>query len=274
MGEEVRMGKQEDRDRATDRPRHATLWKDMLPFVVLVVFGVTCLCGRPVGEKASSPQSLVLLMMLTAAIATGLFAARASIADRWFPNGAPSALYARALTDVTIVVLLSVFIPMVDQYFYPVEHTARDLLQAIAYHAVIVFSFGTVCRLRRMEPVSERAPPTAVLLAEAAQAGNAFDTSLETPHYAEAEGHYVKLVFTDRVEHRRARFRDVVKDLGQAGLQVQKSFWVKRDAVAAMRRVGRQLYIVLTCGSEIPVGRANERHVLSAFPSLQGRSRS
>ena len=86
-------------------------------------------------------------------------------------------------------------------------------------------------------------------------------------YYAQAEDHYVKLVFRDRVEHKRARFSDVIAELGDVGLRVHKSFWVHRSAVQSSRRAGRRLMLVLAGGTEIPVGRANERAVLDALPA-------
>jgi hypothetical protein len=86
-------------------------------------------------------------------------------------------------------------------------------------------------------------------------------------HYAEAEDHYVKLVFRSHVEHRRARFGDVINELGAAGHRVHKSFWVNCSVVKGCRRSGRRLMLVLADGVEIPIGRGNERFVLDALTS-------
>lgn len=254
---------------------------DVIPFVILVVFGVTCFCGRSLTEKALKPQALAGLIILTAAMAAVLFMLRLRLAT-YFRRGSTSGSWLPlCLTDAVLILLLTVLVPAVDQQFYPMVATQKDMLVTLGYNAAVVTALAVMCRWRLHQdniaaltpaplPLLSASPLEAPIVREPASANVHL---AEPPHYAEAEGHYVKLVFNDRVEHRRARFRDVVNDLGPSGMQVHKSFWVKREAVAAMRRVGRKLLLVLSCGSEIPVGRANERAVADALPALLSRSR-
>lgn len=93
-------------------------------------------------------------------------------------------------------------------------------------------------------------------------------------NYIEAEDHYVKFVYRDRVEHKRARFRDVINGLGQSGYQVHKSFWVNYSVVRSSRRAGRRMVLVLNDGTEIPVGRGNERMVSDALAARKGGIRA
>ncbi|MEL6645339.1 MAG: LytTR family DNA-binding domain-containing protein [Pseudomonadota bacterium] len=79
------------------------------------------------------------------------------------------------------------------------------------------------------------------------------------------EDHYVR-VRTDRGEEMvLMRLADAIAEAAPvAGLQVHRSHWVARDAVAAARRSGERAILTLTSGDEIPVSRANVRAVREA----------
>lgn len=56
------------------------------------------------------------------------------------------------------------------------------------------------------------------------------------------------------------RMADAARDLtGTDGIQVHKSWWVARHAVTRSARDGRRRFLVLTDGTEIPVGRSFEK---------------
>lgn len=72
-----------------------------------------------------------------------------------------------------------------------------------------------------------------------------------------AADHYL-LVHTERGTQRiLMRFRDALEELAELdGLQIHRSHWVARSAIAAMRRDGRRHVVVMCCGQELPVSRA------------------
>lgn len=70
------------------------------------------------------------------------------------------------------------------------------------------------------------------------------------------EDHYVRVIGEGREELILMRMRDAIERLGSAdGLRVHRSWWVAKDAVAAVRRDGRTAVITLTGGHEAPVAR-------------------
>ncbi|QZH75747.1 MAG: LytTR family transcriptional regulator DNA-binding domain-containing protein [Erythrobacter sp.] len=74
----------------------------------------------------------------------------------------------------------------------------------------------------------------------------------------EMEDHYVRAHTALGSELVLLRMRDAVAELdGIAGEQVHRSWWVARGAVADVRRVGRNVRLVLDNGLEAPVSRAN-----------------
>jgi len=70
-----------------------------------------------------------------------------------------------------------------------------------------------------------------------------------------AEDHYLR-VFTRRgsslIHH---RFSDAVRELGEAGVQVHRSWWVARGAVQGVERDGERRILVLPGGLRAPVSR-------------------
>lgn len=246
-------------------------WTDILIFSAFVVFGATFLAEPTIVEKAAAPLSLAGLVVTSSAVSIVLFMLRERAATASKPTPSPSFWRLICYTDVLLLVALAVTVLPLDQIFYPIDRPSSEFLKAFTYLAVIVVGFAAVRKLRKLRELHEA---YGLAQASAEQPLAPSPSRPNHPDYAEAEGHYVKLVYPNRVEHRRARFRDVVDTLGDSGLQVQKSFWVRRDAVAALRRSGRQLNLVLSSGAEIPVGRTNERSVMAAFPQLQGMNRA
>ena len=72
----------------------------------------------------------------------------------------------------------------------------------------------------------------------------------------QGEDHYVRVHTPLGSELLLMRLRDAIADLeGLAGEQVHRSWWIAREAVAAVRAKDRRLQITLTNGLEIPVSR-------------------
>jgi hypothetical protein len=84
-------------------------------------------------------------------------------------------------------------------------------------------------------------------------------TTLEQLLAVEAEDHYVKVHTTAGSELVYYRFADALEDLrAHDGLQVHRSFWVRRAAVERVDTHGRQWEVVLPRGLRVPVSRANQ----------------
>jgi hypothetical protein len=72
------------------------------------------------------------------------------------------------------------------------------------------------------------------------------------------EDHYVRAIAAARDTLILLRLRDAIAELpGVDGLQVHRSWWVARAAVANVRRDGRAAIITLTNQAEVPVSREN-----------------
>ena len=70
------------------------------------------------------------------------------------------------------------------------------------------------------------------------------------------EDHYVRAIGDGREELVLFRLRDAIGELGTTdGLQVHRSWWVAREAVATVRRNGREATLILVNGTEVAVSR-------------------
>ena len=87
------------------------------------------------------------------------------------------------------------------------------------------------------------------------------------PDYIESEDHYLKMVSRNDVKIMRANLGNAAENLGEAGFRCHKSYWVSHGAIKDRRRLGRQLFLVLNDGTEIPVGRSFEKQVRSIMGS-------
>jgi len=71
-----------------------------------------------------------------------------------------------------------------------------------------------------------------------------------------AEDHYLRVRTPSQTLYLGGRMRDVLERLGQSdGLQVHRSWWVARGAVARVARQGRDDVLVLGDGTRVPVAR-------------------
>lgn len=72
-----------------------------------------------------------------------------------------------------------------------------------------------------------------------------------------AQDHYLDVILDDSHHLIQMRLGDAVAMLaGEDGLQVHRSWWVAREAVAKIRRDGRRVEIELGNGQRVPVSRA------------------
>ncbi|OLF75465.1 hypothetical protein AWH62_06520 [Maricaulis sp. W15] len=74
--------------------------------------------------------------------------------------------------------------------------------------------------------------------------------------YVRAEDHYLEIRTGQARLFVRGRLSDALLRLeGKDGLQVHRSWWIADDAVATVKRVGRDLRITLQTGERVPVAR-------------------
>ncbi len=73
-----------------------------------------------------------------------------------------------------------------------------------------------------------------------------------------SEDHYVRAIGDARDVMILIRLRDAIGELGVVdGLQVHRSWWVARSAIASTRREGRQVWLCLKNGQDVAVAREN-----------------
>jgi len=74
--------------------------------------------------------------------------------------------------------------------------------------------------------------------------------------HVHAQDHYLQVTTPSQRAIVRHRMRDALERLGQSdGLQVHRSWWVARGAVAQVARQGRDDVLVLGDGTRVPVAR-------------------
>lgn len=127
--------------------------------------------------------------------------------------------------------------------------TPRSLAET--YGSVVVIAVGLFLPLTMTQQRRPRAPAV-----EAASFIRTLPTELGTGVVAlAAEDHYLR-VHTDRgdslIHH---RFSDAVREMGDAGVQVHRSWWVASNAVERVERDGDRHVLVLRGGLRAPVSR-------------------
>lgn len=255
-----------------------------LAMITLIIVGALVFVGLPLYAKLQWPGWFALFVATAALWLWALFAVRRNFGREVERRLATSSAALRAgldiLADIMLAGVVVVSITLLEDLIFDYDITLGGWRIAILYYTAIIFFFRT---LRHLRTSMRRHVPQQVGLPDAdLQHMDSLTDSSSVPipvntgplYYVQAEDHYVKMVFSDNVQHLRARFRDVVAGLGDAGLKVQKSFWVNRDAVTDMRRVGRRLHLVLKDGAEIPVSRTCERQVQQFFPTASSPATS
>jgi hypothetical protein len=231
----------------------------------LLMLAGSIFCAPVLDAMAVAPGAFVLFMACLAAITASALVLRHSWSDHPGQT-ARHKLPRELLADLVFTCALTVASMKLCEFSFghapPVSEYAESFL-----YVGLVASFD---RLLRQAPAplpatEEQSSPPATPPAAVSPV-----PVVDEPHYVEAEDHYVKFVYRDRVEHKRARFSDVISRLGTSGHRVHKSFWVSCSAVRGSRRAGRQLVLVLHDGTEIPVGRGNERMVADILAARNG----
>lgn len=122
--------------------------------------------------------------------------------------------------------------------------TPRSLAETYGYVAVVALGlFVPLVVVRGPRPSPPAEPPV-------------LPPELRRPVLAlSAEDHYLRVhgPAGDTLIHHR--FSDAVRALGDAGVQVHRSWWVARDAVRRVERIGERTVLVLDRGLRVPVSR-------------------
>ena len=233
----------------------------------LLMLAGSIFCAPVLDAMAVAPSAFVLFMACLAAITASALVLRHSWSDHPGQT-ARHKLPRELLADLVFTCALTVAFMKLCEFSFGHAPPVSEYAESFLYIGLVA-SFD---RLLRRAPVPLTATdgqpsPAATLPATPVSVADEL-------HYVEAEDHYVKFVYRDRVEHKRARFSDVISGLGTSGHRVHKSFWVSCRAVRGSRRAGRQLVLVLHDGTEIPVGRGNERMVADILAARNGGIRA
>lgn len=105
-------------------------------------------------------------------------------------------------------------------------------------------------------PVDRSPEPIAALPPRTPQFADRLPTGFGPVHALKSEDHYVRVFGDGKSTLLLMRLRDAVAELGEAdGLQVHRSWWIARVAVADVIRQGREAVVRLSDGTEAPVSR-------------------
>ena len=128
--------------------------------------------------------------------------------------------------------------------------TPQSLLETFGSVAIIAVGFFVPLTLLQNRTAGPRPP------VETASFASALPPGLAGPIIAlTAEDHYLR-VHTDGgdalIHH---RFSDAVRELGGAGVQVHRSWWVAKNAVERVEKDGDRHVLILKGGLRAPVSR-------------------
>jgi hypothetical protein len=166
-----------------------------------------------------------------------------------------------AIGALPLTLILSLF----AGFFWPPAHGhfGSDFVQ---YGQALVMSepmaFGFYYLMQRHAPKPARATPPALSVSLGRGAAAGFLDRLPPRLGRELlclkmEDHYVRAHTTRGSDLILTPLKDAVAELGDEGLQVHRSWWVARRAVSEPIAQGRNLYLRLSNGLEVPVSRAS-----------------
>lgn len=235
--------------------------------LVMIAIGLVIGLLGPFGTFAM-PPALRILSWIVWLLAGYAFFRPTGIVAGWLcettgvPRGAGDllALAVAALPVTLIIVLLTSRLDLAGVLLWNGFWTMYLYILLIA--VVVVAVMKALFRDRDAAAIAEeRAPPP--------PAGVSGHPAIALPpgfglvRALKGEDHYVRVIGDAREEMVLMRMRDAIERLGDVdGLRVHRSWWVARDAVAAVRRNGRTAVVTLTTGHEAPVAR-------DAMPALR-----
>jgi hypothetical protein len=178
----------------------------------------------------------------------------------WFVLPAAVVVLAGPMSAICAYTVTALW-PHVGPRMRPLDWYLQGLVMALPMSAILVWS-------RSAFPV-RRAPPPGRTQALLDRLPPRLGRNLLC---LQMEDHYVR-VHTDRgSELILLALKDAIADLGAVeGLQVHRSWWVRREAVAEPIQRGRNLTLRLTNGLEVPVSRSQVLAVKEAGWLAQAR---
>ncbi len=213
---------------------------------------------------ASLPDRALFVFSMVTVSAVGC----SVIAGIWRAASGRSALeHADIMPKVFLIWLLVATIPIrltlltITDGSFDLSELVNAVVHGLSVSSIIALTFG----------LSHFGPQ---ILRERSSPGRSSDASddrpgkVDVPFYIESEDHYVKIVSAKGVEVVRARLSDLAEEFGEAGMRCHKSYWVSFDAISHKSRAGRQMRLVLKCGTVIPVGRSYEKAVINHLLTL------
>jgi hypothetical protein len=150
--------------------------------------------------------------------------------------------------------------------------SAVDLPRVYLYVTIVGALVGipkTLLRQRRSESENAGTPPPAAAPERPSMPRSGAPFLRRIPLklgsellYIATEDHYLRVTTKLGSDLILFRLSDAIAELGPAaGQQVHRSYWVARDAVAAIERNGQRTSLTLVNGAEIPVSRSYLRNL-------------
>ncbi len=167
-----------------------------------------------------------------------------------------------AIGALPLTLILSLF----SGFFWPPAH-GRFGTDYVQYGQALVMSeplaFGFYYLMQRNWPKPAPAPSTSAPSSPASSSRATGFLDRLPPRLGrellclKMEDHYVRAHTTRGSDLILTPLKDAVAELGDEGLQVHRSWWVARRAVSEPIARGRNLYLRLSTGLEVPVSRAS-----------------
>lgn len=256
-------------DGGSDRSRRAHLTgAQTAGLVAVIVAGAILFCASNVAEISAAVPVVPFALAMAVIGYLALFLRQLYSDHLAATHSGGRPVLHDAMADIVLVLILTFTAMKICSYSFNHTHDVLEWPASFLYFSIVV-----LCS-RLLRERNAGVPHAASAHLASPVPGAAPRPPVSELIYVEAEDHYVKMVYSDRVEHKRARFSDVTAELGDTGMRVHKSFWVNRAFVTGTRRSGRRLVLVLRDGVDIPVGRSMERTVLDALASGKDGSKA
>lgn len=239
------------------KPGHATVSRRLILHAACAVglALVLAISGAFDTDGVGALRRMVLWLIIS-----GLLVGQAAVIDSLLARVTPPGLWGRLLAGAgtigLMIPLMAVELQALKLTRLPPPYWGYDpfLELALFISPIVAVIAGLVVILRG---ALARPSPAKEAVASAAAPQPASDWPAEPILWVRAHDHYLEFATASRTVFLRGRLGNAVARLeGAPGLQVHRSWWVAKAAVASVRREGRDLVLVLQDGSRAPVGRS------------------
>ena len=225
-------------------------------WLTLLVIATLVGLGGPFGTYASLalPERLAYWWAVAATAFVVAAAANVSTA-RWLQRRGLARRAALAAADAVATIPITAMVVAVGAVFGLTPDVA-DILLLFGYVCAVTLAVGITTQLVARAPAPLRVPtdpsaplvPPIVARLHGANRGPLLRIS--------AQDHYVQVVTCQGAELLLMRLQDAVAEAApEPGAQVHRSHWVATKAVADTERAKGRLFLKLTDGGRVPVGR-------------------